>query len=158
MSEEDKSLFQLDYEAVQAEKRDRINARLQVWSLLVALIGGFGLASLQSGNVSYVVALYPLIAACVARYTGHSEMVIDQIKAYLLSVGSDYEQYNKSHPFKSSGGHKKALRDALIITEALATALITLRLFDHQVLAWTVFIVEMGAIILTWEFLGERKQ
>jgi hypothetical protein len=61
------TLAALDYETAQAEKRDKLNARLQVWSLFVALVGGFGLASLQSGSASYVVALFPLQAALIGR-------------------------------------------------------------------------------------------
>src|SRR5436305_154240 len=95
-------LAELDYEAAQAEKRNRLGERLQVWSLLFALVSGFGLASVQSGNISYVVMLYPLLACCIARAVGHSEAVLDQLKAYLLKIEQDssyvgYEKYNKSN-------------------------------------------------------------
>ncbi len=79
-------LAELEYESLQQEKRDKLNARLQVWSLLVALVGAAGVASVQSGTLAYVVLLYPLLAACVARYAGHSESVLNQVKAYLLEV------------------------------------------------------------------------
>ena len=78
------SLHELEYEALQAEKRDKMNARWQVWSILVGLVGAFGLVSLQAGITGYVVMLYPLIAACLARFSAHSESILDQIKAYLL--------------------------------------------------------------------------
>src|SRR5947199_4800127 len=61
-----------NYDAVLAEKRDKLNSRLQIWSLLLALISGFGVASVQEGNTSLVVALYPLLAACLAHFTAHS--------------------------------------------------------------------------------------
>jgi hypothetical protein len=51
-----------EFEALQAEKRDRMNSRWQVWSILVGLAGAFGLASLQSGYTGYVVALFPILA------------------------------------------------------------------------------------------------
>ncbi|MBO0783440.1 MAG: hypothetical protein J2P37_31905, partial [Ktedonobacteraceae bacterium] len=95
-----KELAGLEYEALQAEKRDRMTARLQVWSLLLGLVGAFGLASLQAGTTSYLVALYPLLAACLARYTRHSEAVLHKVKDYLLSVEqqasySGYEHFNR---------------------------------------------------------------
>lgn len=158
------NLAQLDYEAAQAEKRDKLNARLQIWSLFVALVGGFGLASLQSGSVSYVVALFPLLAACIARYAGHSETVLDRVKAYLLQVEqqshySGYESFNRSCKRRSSGGHKKALRDALVLTEVLATGVVVVRLAaDHlPVLAGVALAVELLAIAATVHFLWERK-
>jgi len=152
-----------NYKAVQDEKRDRINARLQIWQLVVALVSGFGLASLQAGNISYVVALYPLLACCVARYAGHSELVLDQIKAFLLEAEEKddvlgYERFNLYHPFKSaSGGHKKALRDALVLTEALATLVVIVRLCADglQLQAGIVVMVECIAIGQTIWYLRE---
>lgn len=157
-------LTELDYEAVEAEKRDRLNARLQVWSLLIALVGGFGLASLQSGNVSYVITLFPLLAACIARYAGHSETVLDQIKTYLhqveqLSGFTGYESYNHSCKRRSSGSHKKALRDALVIMESLATVVVVTRLVVTSLfpLAIIVLITEVLAIGATVIFLREDR-
>src|SRR5436305_14903936 len=120
-----------NYDAVLAEKRDKLNSRLQIWSLLLALISGFGVASVQEGNTSLVVALYPLLAACLAHFTAHSEAVLDQIKAYLYKFEQDhevkgYETYNKENQLKSSPseGHKKALLQALILTQALAASMV----------------------------------
>lgn len=156
---------EMDYEGAQAEKRNRLGERLQVWSLLFALVTGFGLVSAQSGNVSYVVLLYPMIACCLARAVGHSEAVLDQVKAYLLDVEekrgySGYEKYNESHKLKSSssGGHKKALRDALMLTESLATALVVWRLLEAHmpIAAVVVLVIEALAVIATARFLWEK--
>jgi fatty acid desaturase len=155
-------LAELDYEAAQAEKRDKLNTRLQVWSLLIALVGGFGLASVQAGSVSSVVALFPLLGACVARYAGHSESVLDQVKAYLLQIEQEsgycgYESYNRMVKRRVSGGHKKALRDALVLMEVLATVAVVVRLAAASLifLAVTVLVVEILAIIATVAFLRE---
>src|SRR6266571_1906279 len=88
-------LAELEFEACQQEKRDRINARLQVWSVLIGLVGAFVLAALQGGNVPYVVGVYPMLAAYVGRFASHSEAVLDQIKAYLflMEERSEYEGY-----------------------------------------------------------------
>jgi len=128
-------LAELEFEALQQEKRDKLNSRLQVWSLLVGLVGAFGVASVQSGSVAYVVALYPLLAACVARYAGHSESVLDQVKSYLIAIEQQaeycgYEQYNKSSGRKGVGGHMVALRDAILLTDVLASIVVVLRLLS----------------------------
>jgi len=153
-----------DIDAVIAEKRDKLNARLQIWSLLLALISGFGIASVQSSNVSYVVVLYPLLAACLAQFAGHSEEVLDKLKAYLLQVEQraafqGYESFNKANRSKWSGGHKRALLTALLITELLATTVVVSRLIEVQLplVAGIVLIIESIAVIATVRFLGETK-
>src|SRR5258708_5695547 len=118
-------LAELEYEALQQEKRDKLNARLQVWSLLVGLVGASGVASVQNGAIAYVVLLYPLLAACVARYAGHSESVLNQVKAYLLQVEKragyeGYEHFNKTSGRRGAGSHMMALRDAILLTDGLA--------------------------------------
>lgn len=157
----------LEFEALQAEKRDKLNSRLQVWSLLLALISGFGIASLQSGAISYVVVLYPLLAFCVARYVAHNEAVLDQVKAYLLELEQEisfqgYEHYNKAHKLNNSvsGGHKKALRDAIVLTDVLALGAVVLRLLfaGWWFLALPVLLVNGVVLIKTWLCLTEWKE
>jgi elongation factor P--beta-lysine ligase len=138
---------------------------LQVWQLFVALVGGFGLASLQSGSISYVVCLYPLLAACVARYAAHSEMVLDRLKAYLLSVEKTngycgYETFNRARSKRhTSGSHKAALRDALLLTQMLATIVMVVRLaLDHLLMvAGGVAVIEVLAMVATLHFLSEAR-
>lgn len=139
------SLPEIEYEALQAEKRDKMNARWQVWSILVGLIGAFGLVSLQNGATGYVVVLYPIIAACLTRFSTHSESVLDQVKAYLLAFEKKqgyqgYEHYNRAQCRRSSGGHNKALREAILCTDILAVIVLTVHLYlDH--LVWLAILV-----------------
>lgn len=160
-----KKLAELEYEACQAEKRDRMNARLQVWSLLIGLIGAFGLASIQSGAIGYVVVLYPLVAACVARFAGHSENVLNQVKVYLLEVErrseySGYESFNKVSGRGGVGNHMRALRDAIMLTDILAGLALTLRLVgDNQVLLIPEVVgVMIVVLILTGRWLRPSKK
>jgi hypothetical protein len=148
-------LAELEYEALQQEKRDKLNARLQVWSLLVGLVGASGVvAGVQSGAVAYAVALYPLLAACVARYAGHSESVLNQVKAYLLELEkkagySGYEQYNKTSGRRGVGGHMRALRDAILITDVLAVAVVAWRLAVASGYIWAGVVV-LAAVPVLW--------
>ena len=153
-------VMELEYEAVQQEKRDKLNSRGQVWSLLVGLVGAFGLASVQSGGVVYVVVLYPLLAWCVARYALHSERVLDQLKAYLLQVEvqagySGYEHFNTSYGRRGGGGHLKALRDAILLTDMLAGTVVVWRLLVESEYVLAVLVVAGVLIVLlgTWHFL-----
>jgi len=126
-------LSELEYEALQAEKRDKLNARLQLWSLFFGLVSGAGLVSVQTGAISSLIALYPFLAMCLAKYAAHSERVLDQVKARLLAVEQTcsivgYEQVNKQQSRRRrAGSHLKAFRDAVLLSQVVATGLLVLR-------------------------------
>lgn len=153
-------LAELEYEALQHEKRDKLNARLQVWSLLVGLVGGSGVASVQGGTLAYVVLLYPLLTACVARYVGHSESVLNQVKVYLIEVEkragyAGYEHFNKISGRRTVGSHMKALRDVILLTDSLAVAVVVWRLVadNWYILAGLVVLVALAVVVLTCRWL-----
>ena len=157
------SFDEMEYEALQAEKRDKMNARWQVWSILVGLTGAFGLASLQTGATGYVIALYPVIVACLARFSAHSESVLDQIKRYLLEVENrqsheGYEHFNRSQCRKSSGSHRKALRDAIYCTDLLASVVLIAHVYtDHgPLLAVIAFCLEIAILYKTSTWLRDE--
>jgi hypothetical protein len=158
-------MAEMEFEALQQEKRDKLNNRLQVWSLLVGLVGASGVASVQSGAVAYVVLLYPLVAACVARYAGHSESVLNQVKAYLLELEKragyvGYEQFNKSNGRKGVGAHMRALRDAILLTDVLAVVAVVLRMFSDglYILAALVLLVALVVLVVTCHWLNSGKE
>ena len=153
-----------EYEALQAEKRERMQTRPQIWSLLLGLIGAFGLASIQSGPIGLVIGLYPFLAAAIARTSGHNEAIIAKLKWYLLLFEQThhyhgYEQYNQAMRHAQSGHHMKALRDALLVTSALASVAVTLRLLMEQqtILAVVVALVELGAMGAMVRWLREKR-
>lgn len=157
-------LAELEYEALQQEKRDKLNARLQVWSLLVGLVGASGVVSTQGGAVVYAVLLYPLIAACVARYAGHSESVLNQVKAYLLDLEkragySGYEHYNKTSGRRGVGNHMKALRDAILLTDVLAVAVVLWRVVTdgRYLLAGLIILGALVVIAVTCRWLEHGR-
>lgn len=154
------SLHELEYEALQAEKRDKMNARWQVWSLLVGLIGAFGLVSLQAGATGYVAVLYPVIAACLVRFSAHSESILDQIKAYLFDFEKQqgyqgYEHYNRAQCRRSAGSQTKALRDVIYCTDLLAVIVLVVHAYLDQLiwLAILIAVFEVGVIYQTSRWL-----
>jgi len=155
---------EMEYQALQQEKRDKLNSRLQIWSLLVGLVGASGVASVQSGAVAYVVLLYPLVAACVARHAGHSESVLNQVKAYLLELEKragyvGYEQFNKSNGRRGVGNHMRALRDAILLTDVLAVAVVVWRMIADSwyVPAALVLVVALVVVVMTCRWLNSGK-
>jgi len=158
MSEE---LAKLEYEALRAEERDRMNARLQVWTIFLSLVGAFGLVSVQSGAVAYVAGLFPLLACCLARHVRHSEDALRLIRKYLYQIEKSvgyvgYEHFTRCQPRTTHGGYLDALRDALLVTQLLALAVVVLRLTSDQVtLLITIPVIglEVAAMFLTWRWL-----
>lgn len=158
-------LEKIELESLHQEKRDRMNSRLVIWSLLFGVVGAAGFASAQNSEVSYLLALYPLIAVSVARYAGHNESVIDQIKAYLLQVAENYnhqgyEQFNKGRErHRRTGSHAKAFRSILIVTEVIAASLVTYRLIQIAQVwaAVAVALVSLVCLVYTYIYLHERK-
>jgi hypothetical protein len=151
---------QVEYEALRSEERDRMNARLQVWGIFLSMVGAFGFVSAQSGSTAYVAALFPLLAACLARHTRHSEDALRIIRKYLYALEKDadypgYEHYSRTIPRASHGGYLDALRDALLISQALALAVVVFRLVTDHMLLWIVPVIglEVVAMFLTWRWL-----
>lgn len=154
-------LAKLEYESLRAEERDRMNGRLQVWTIFLSLVGAFGLVSVQSGAVAYVAALFPLLACCLARHVRHSEDALRIIRKYLYKLEKDadypgYEHFTRTIPRASHGGYLDALRDALLITQGLALAVVVARLVSDQVI-WLAIVpviaLESVAIYFTWYWL-----
>ncbi len=151
---------ELEYEALQAEKRDKLNGRMQIWSLFFGLVSGAGLVSVQAGAVSSLIALYPFLAMCLARYAGHSERVLDQVKGRLLGVEracgfAGYEQVNKLNARqRRAGSQLKAFRDAVLVSQVAATALVVLRMPA----LWAGIAIALGEVtlmLLTWYWLSD---
>jgi hypothetical protein len=154
-------LAMLEYEALRTEERDRINARLQVWAIFVSLSSIFGVVSLQSGIIAYVVALFPLLCLCLAFHIRHSEEVLHQIRKYLYSVEKrheyeGYEHFVREQTRATHGSYLSALRYAFIATQLLAIIVLTARLLlDNAPFAIIVVIILINGYLLyiTWRWL-----
>lgn len=156
-------LAMLEYEALRTEERDRINARLQVWAIFVSLSSIFGVVSLQSGIIGYVVALFPLLCLCLAFHVRHSEEVLRLIRKYLYSVEKrytyeGYEHFVREQTRAAHGSYLTALRFAFIATQCLAIAVLIVRLWlDHVPLVAVAIVVIMilnGYVLyMTWRWL-----
>lgn len=153
-------LLKLEYPALRAEELSRENARLQLWGILFSLVGAFGFAGLQASQVAYVTALFPLLAACLARYTAHGEDVLRQVRKYLRKIEKahqyrGYEHFSNDYVRSSHGSYKKGLRDAIVLFDLFAIALVIVRLAADGLLLASVpiAIIEVVAIVITCVWL-----
>lgn len=161
----------LELEALYDEKRDKLNARLPIWSLLLTMFTAIGYASVQAGSVAYLAALYPLLAATIARFAGQSERILDRVKQriYAIETASGYAGYehdNKAHSTannKDSGGHIKALRDFILLTDCITVVAVLARLLTMQIAVTVkvlaILVATIGAILVmlvTWRWLKDQ--
>lgn len=151
---------QLEYEALRTEERDRMNARLQIWTIFLSLASAFGLASTQSSTITYVAVLFPLLAACLARHVRHSEDALRQVRTYLYQIEKQasyqgYEHFTRCQTRTTHGGYLDALRDALLIAQGLAVAVVVVRLVADHAFLWVapVISLEIVAMVMTWRWL-----
>ncbi|HZO72879.1 MAG TPA: hypothetical protein VFB60_11810 [Ktedonobacteraceae bacterium] len=148
----------LELAALYDEKRDKQNTRLPVWSLLIGLFSIFGYAAFQSGLAGYIIICFPPLSACVGRFIGHSERVLNKAKRriYKIEAKSDYDGYEHENEQDASdehgsGSHLLALRDFVLLTDTIAIAAASARLIaDHLApLIAVLVMVEGFAIIKT---------
>lgn len=148
-----------EYDALRAEERDRMNARLAVWTVFFSLTGAFSLAVVQNGIAAYLLALYPALVACLALHTRHSEEVLKSIRKYLFQLErqcsySGYEHFTRSTYRVAHGGYIDALKLAFVLSQFLSTAFVAARLVnDHLTPLCAALIIEAVIIALTWRWL-----
>ena len=160
------TLMQLEYEALRAEERDRMNGRAQVWTLYLTIVGAFIFVTSQSGMVALLVALCPLLLACLARHSRHSEDVLKQLRKYLYQLEvthqySGYEHFTRVNVRKTYGGYRVALRDAFLLTDGLAVVNVLSQLYMDHVSLWLYFLVLSAdgvAIVFTWLWLSRSRK
>lgn len=154
-------LAKLEYEALKAEDRDRVNARLQVWTIFILLVSVFTGISIQQNSVAYVVIILPLLIGCLVLHVRHSEDALRQVRKYLYQMEQrysyeGYEHYSRCILRKTHGGYLEALKYAFQITDTLAIGVVAFHLFSDHV-TWLAIIplalVEMGVLYLTEKWL-----
>jgi hypothetical protein len=115
---------------------------------------------LQESQVAYITILFPLMAACLARYIAHGEDVLRQVRKYLRKVEKDYqysgyEHFSNDYVRSSHGSYKKGLRDAILLFDLFAIALVMVRFAADRMLLMSVpvAIIEVAAMIITCVWL-----
>jgi hypothetical protein len=154
-------LAKLEYEALRVEERDRMNGRLTLWGIFLSLIVGFSVASVQSSEVVYTLAVFPGLVGCLALHSRHSEEVLRTIRKYLYQLEkrygySGYEHYTRMMPRSTYGGHMDALRYAFVLSQGLAMGMVLFRLVTDHVMVVVILlllVLEGVVVVLTWRWL-----
>jgi hypothetical protein len=160
------ALATLEYEKLRDEERERMSSRLTVLGMFFTLVGGFGVASVQSSNVAYLLALFSPVLACLALYVRHSEDTLRSLRKYLHTLEqrysySGYEDWIRANPRSFKGGHVDALRYMFVLAQALASIVFIVRVAqDHVVWLAVVLagIVELVFVVLTWSWLSKKPR
>lgn len=131
-----------------------MSSRLTVLGMFFTLIGAFGVASVQSSSISYLLALY----------VRHSEDTLRSLRKYLRALEQcygyhGYEDWIRANPRSFRGGHVDALRYMFVLAQALASVVFIVRVAQDHV-AWLVVvlvgIVELVFVVLTWRWLSKK--
>jgi hypothetical protein len=72
-----------EYRSLRAEIIQRVQARQQMWYVLLFIAGTFFTIGVQSGIAAWTILLYPLIALFFATNWAHNDTRIDQITWYI---------------------------------------------------------------------------
>jgi hypothetical protein len=157
----------MEYEDRRLEERDRMNARVQFWQLYFGLVSvfsvAFGFAGLHIGP--YVLAVLPVFLTFLARYIGHSEAVLKQIRKYLEDLEkrlgyTGYEAYVREKLRPTHGGYLSALRDAFLTTDVLALVVAGARvvLDGRASMGVPLLVVELVVLAaMTWVWISGRR-
>jgi hypothetical protein len=120
----------IDREFTRNLERDRMNERTSaIWPIFLSLSTVFGVIGLQSGEGAYLVGLFPILVSCLAQHINDSEGTLRKNRKFLhkqeqeAGCTSGAEQFFQSLENKSSGGNKRSLRKAFVVTSLLATYL-----------------------------------
>lgn len=161
-----KKVKEIELESLHAEKRDKMNQRTPIWSLALVLFTGLGFAGIQSGIAGYAVMVYPLLAACIGRFHGHSERRLDRVKRRIFRVEQDADYHGHEHENEQtsqeqpheSGEHARAFRDFLLLTEVMATVGGGARGYTDHLPIWVLAVaiaIEVIAMVATWLWLRD---
>lgn len=160
MQELNKELFLQDRESALSEKRDKLNNRAVIWSLVFGFAGAAGFVSAQSGQVSYFVIVIPHLLSRVAAKASHDEKGVNQLKGWLKDSNkalgyTGYEEYNdKNAHGRVSGGQNRALRDTILLIQLCAGFLAGYLFINNIWLLIAVSCISLHAMYKTVHYLN----
>lgn len=146
-----------EYERLTAEERDRMNARLTIWTLFLTIIGAFGFLSTQGLTGMYVGALAPYVLMYLAQLSRHNEAALKQVRKYLKKLAKEanyegYETWCASLPRVAQGTYLDALRNALLTASLLAICSAAI----HMPPIWLpMLLADIPPLVFIWRWLAK---
>lgn len=176
-SETQREFLITEYEALRDEIVQRVQARQQMWSILLVVAGTFLSVGIQPGIAAWTILLYPVIALFFSVNWLHNDTRIDQLTWYIQhqveptfhTVG--WETY-RAQTFRRKpraaaqsplallpGLPALSARGIFASTQILACGIGAYRLALSMPLALMVLIIfiEVGITIITFLLLADRK-
>jgi hypothetical protein len=178
-SEPQRSFLLEEYHALRDEIVQRVQARQQMWSVLLVIAGSFLSIGVQPGIAAWTILLYPIIALFFSVNWAHNDTRIDQLTWYIQHqiepafqvVG--WETYRSTHFRRTRRGQASAqnplallpglnaisARGIFVSTQILAASVGVTRLAQTApiVLVVLVALVEVVATATTFRILADRK-
>lgn len=165
------------YHSLREEIIQRVQARQQMWYVLLLVAGTFLSIGVQPGIAAWTILLYPLIALFFAINWAHNDTRIDQITWYIQHEIEEplqfkgWETYRtqkfrrkraeqRSHPLALVPGLLTfSSRGVFLTTQLLSIGIGAMRLVQAGmlVLALVSLLIDMIATIATHFLLVDRK-
>lgn len=156
-------LAKLDYARLGTQEQSLIDARLQIWLIFFAIIGGptgyAGIAGLR-GSI-FVLALVPVFVTCLALHIKHSELVLRyDVRKNLKAIARTWGYENHDSQFSKQkqkerrrwwhGWYRLSMAAMFIIAEIVITAFVGWYFArDFQALSIVVVAVDLLLIVIT---------
>lgn len=113
------------YHSLREEIIQRVQARQQMWYVLLLVAGTFLTIGVQPGIASWTILLYPLIAFFFAVNWSHNDTRIDQITWYIHHEVEEPLQFTGWETYRSQKFHRKWRREQIFHPLALLPGLLT---------------------------------
>ena len=166
------------YRSLREEIIQRVQARQQMWYVLLFIAGTFFTIGVQPGIAAWTILLYPLITLFFSTNWAHNDTRIDQITWYiqyeiekpLEFMGWETYRTQKfrrtlwakkqHHPLALvSGLQTFSARGVFLTTQLMALCIGMVRLISsgELILAIVSLLINLTVIIVTYSILSDRK-
>ena len=166
-----------EYQALRDEIVQRVQARQQMWSILLVVAGTFLSVGVQPGIAAWTIFLYPIIALFFAVNWAHNDARIDQLTWYIqrqvepifrVTGWETYRAQTFRQKRKTPAQNPLALlpglptmsaRGRFASTQLIAASIGVYRLAQSMPTGVTLLItfIEVGITIITFLLLADRK-
>jgi hypothetical protein len=167
-----------EYRSLRAEIIQRVQARQQMWYVLLFIAGTFFTIGVQPGIAAWTILLYPLITLFFSTNWAHNDTRIDQITWYIqyeienpleFMGWETYRTQNFRRKFWTNKRHHPlalvpgllaiSARGVFLTTQLMALCIGIVRLISSGELSLAILslLINLIVIIATYSLLSDRK-
>ncbi len=167
-----------EYRSLREEIIQRVQARQQMWYVLLFIAGTFFTIGVQPGIAAWTILLYPLITLFFSTNWAHNDTRIDQIAWYIqYEIEKPLEfmgwETYRTEKFRRKFWSKKqhhplalvpgllaiSARGVFLITQLMALGIGTVRLLSSRQLNLAIVsrVINLVIVIATYSILSDRK-